>query len=94
MPLARSRGGLDDAVPPQVIAFYRMPQDVICMWAQSASWLSKSEIAALCVHKMFEDAGLPQEMDLRESGRETHAELGVKGGWQESMQPSCVGILG
>jgi len=46
----------------------------------------------MCVHKMFEDAGLPQEMDLREPGRETRAELGVKGGWQESMQPSCVGL--
>ena len=43
---------------------------------------------------MFEDAGLPQEIDLRESGRETCVELGVKGGWQEPMQPSCVGILG
>ena len=48
----------------------------------------------MCVHKMLEDVGLPQEMDLREPGRETRAELGVKGGWQESMQPSCVGILG
>ena len=33
-------------------------------------------------------------MDLRESGREICVELGVKGGWQEPMQSSCVGILG
>ena len=59
--------------------------------------VAKSEIAALCVHKMFADAGLPQEIDLRESGRETCVEPGVKGGWHEQcqpMQPSCVGILG
>ena len=42
---------------------------------------------------MFEDAGLPQEMDLRESGRETRAELGVKGAGRSQCNPAVLVYL-
>ena len=44
----------------------------------------------MCVHKMFEDAGLPQEMDLRGPGRETRAELGVREAGRSQCNPAVL----